>query len=299
MGHNKITQLPPLKTSSNTSSLQDSVCVACSSQEVIDLEKNYIKCIDVFHLSNMTNLREVQLSINQIRRFPDPGYASSTISGNATADWFFPRLSKFTMKYSTLTELPLLPGMGKLSSSAKIDLKGNWIAHVQVERLELLKDATNLFLRLTLNRITEMPYLSILGPALVHADLIDNKMTYLYQKHLSGLINLEALYLSENRITSFDFSALQILPSISLIRLEDNSISRVSNLTKELLNTSLVITLENNPIFCDQQICLLLPEGMHALQLTCATPFERAGLNLFGYYIRKCGEYVQIQHTRK
>ena len=189
LGHNKITQLPSLKTSSNTSSLQDSVCVACSSLEVIDLEKNYIKCIDVFHLSNMANLREMQLFINQIRRFPDPGCASSTISANATVDWYFPRLSKFTMKYSTLTELPLLPGMGKLSSSAKIDLKGNWIAHVQVARLELLKNATNLFLRLTLNQITEMPYLSILGPALVHADLINNRITYLYQKHLSGLIN--------------------------------------------------------------------------------------------------------------
>ena len=265
---------------------------ASSSLKVIKLEWNKINCIDVFHLSNMTRLNDVQLSGNRIRRFPDPGCASSNLSPNATADWYFPHLSKFAMRRNLLTEFPLLPGMGILSSSASIDLKFNAITDVPTERLELLKNGTNLLLSLTKNEITDMPYLSIIGPALVHAYLESNKIAYLYQEHLIGLINLETLCLSGNRIESFDFSSLALLPRVSLICFKDNRFSTVLNLTKELTNMSLTITLENNPIFCDQRICLLLPEAMDTLELTCDSPVERAGLNLFGYYIRKCGEYI-------
>ena len=201
------------------------------------------------------------------------------------------------MRYNRLTEFPLLPEAGSLSSRLYIEVTSNQILHVSFERLELLRNATNINLKLDSNGITDMPYLSVVGQALVHAHLSGNKISYLSQEHLIGLINLKILCLSGNRIESFDFSALTILPSISFVCFKGNSLSTVSNVTQDLTNSSLTITLESNPILCDRQLCLLVPEAISLLHFTCAAPEMHVGCKFAIYYILKCGEYFNEQQT--
>ena len=263
-----------------------------SSLVSIALGWNDISCIDLIHFLNWTRLKNLHLSYNNIRNFPSIGCSSDNSSAYAMRDWRFPRLQNFFMQANRLTEFPLLPDAGSLSSKFDIEVNFNQITHVSIERLTLLRNATNINLELIGNRITDMPYLSAMGQALVHAHLSNNEISYLYKEHLIGLFNLETLCLSGNRIKSFDFSALIILPSISLICFEDNIFSPVSNMTQDLTNSSLTITLENNPIVRDKQLCLLFPEAISIFQFTRAAPEKYAGHNFAVYYILKCGEYT-------
>ena len=55
--------------------------------------------------------------------------------------------------------------------------------------------------------------------------------------------------------------------------------------------TSLIITLDNNPVFCDKQFCALVAEAPNMLQLTCAAPKKHNGRTLIAYYILMCSKY--------
>ena len=261
------TQLETLECTQTAIEKMPVISVAKSSMLRISMHRNNIKCIDFVHLSNMTLLKVLSLAQNSIRRFPDPGCASNYSSTDASRDWQFPHLSFFSMRENGLIEFPLLPGMGTLASSAQIYVSRNEITNVSVTRLETLKYATNIDLDLRRNKITHMPYLSVLGPALVKVDLRYNEIANLHKEHLSGLVNLENLLLSDNRISSFDFSALFAPPR------------------------ALSIELENNPILCDRRICLLSPGATSIIHLTCDAPSEHVGQSSAAYTLLKCGEY--------
>ena len=256
----------------------------------IDLRWNDISCIDLVHLSNMTRLEKLYIGYNRIHKFPDNGCATDHVSIYATEDWRFPSLRDLFLRYNRLTEFPFLPDAGLLSSKITLELSVNWISHVSVDRLALLRNGTNVKLILSQNRITEMPYLSVVGPALAHAHLEKNQIAYLSKEHLTGLINLKTLCLSGNRIGRFDFSVLLVLPSLSKICFDDNSFSKVPIL-QVFANTSLTITLDNNPIFCDKQICSLTAEAPNMLHLTCAAPEKHNGRTLAAYYVLMCSKY--------
>ena len=257
----------------------------------IDLQWNRITCIDVVHLSNMTCLQILLLGYNGIHKFPDSGCASDNSFIYTMGAWRFPSLQYIFLRHNKLTEVPNLRDAGLYSSEVRIDISANRISHVSVERLALLKNGTNVNLILSQNRITDMPHLSVLGPALAHAYLVKNQIAYLSNVHLTGLINLKTLYLSCNRIGSFDFSVLLIPPSLSEIYFDYNNFSKVPILPKAFANTSLTITLENNPIFCDKHVCSLVPEILNILLLTCAAPKKHNGRTLGAYYILMCSKY--------
>ena len=261
----------------------------------IDLNWNKISCVNLVHLSNMTRLETLLMGYDRIHKFPDSDCAPNNSSINTIRDWRFPSLKSVFLRCNKLTEVPNLPDAGLLSCKVTVDLSANWISHVSVERLASLKHGANLNLILSHNRITDMPNLSVVGPALISAFLIANNIAYLSCDHLTGLINLKTLCLSSNRIANFDFSVLLILPSLSKICFDDNSLSIVSIPNTVFENTSLTITLDNNPIFCDKQFCLLVAEAPHMLQLTCAAPEKHNGRTLVAYYILMCSEY-SIHH---
>ena len=190
----------------------------------IDLNWNKISCVDLVHLSNMTRLETLSIGYNRIHKFPDSDCSSNNGSIYTIRDWRFPSLKVIFLRYNTLTGVPNLPDAGLMSRKVTVNLSKNWISHVSAERLELLKNGTNVNLILTHNRITDMPYLSVVGPALVSAYLTWNYIAYLSHNHLTGLINLKTLCLSHNRIASFDFSVLLILPSLSKICFDNNNL---------------------------------------------------------------------------
>ena len=263
----------------------------------IDLNWNKISCIDTVHLSNMTRLQKLNLGYNRIRGFPDNGCARDNTSMYATRDWWFPSLKTLFLRYNRLTEFPFLPYAGSSSSEITLDISNNQITKVSADRLDLLKNGTNVILILFKNRITDMPYLSVVGPALVHANLKENEIAYLSHEQLNGLINLKTLGLSRNRIGSFDFSVLPKLPSLSKIFFDDNSFSTVPIIKKEFVITWLTVTLKNNPIFCDEQICLLAVEATNILQIICAAPEYHIGRHLAAYYILMCRKYAVYNKT--
>ena len=260
----------------------------------INLNSNKISRIDLVHLSNMTRLEKLHLGYNRIKTFPENGWASNNRSIYTTRDWWFPNLQHLFLRFNRLTEVPLLPDAGLFANEIKIDLSRNWISHVSVARLRLLKNGTNINLILSHNRITEMPYLGVVGPALLNAYLEGNQIAYLSQEHLIGLTNLKTLRLSLNRITSFDFTVVPKLPSLTLISFNSNTFSKFPTLQKELINSSLIITLENNPIICDEQNCSLVAEALKVLQLTCAAPEKHIGRTLAAYYLVMCGKYSTL-----
>ena len=257
----------------------------------INLNWNKLSCIDLVHLSNMTRLEKLFIGNNMIQQFPNNGCAPDNSSIYTMRDWWFPNMQFLFLKSSRLIEVPLLPGAGLFASEFRLDLSKNRITHVSVERLELLKNGTKVSLIMSQNRISDMPYLSAVGPALVHAYLRWNQIAYVTHEHLTGLINLETLRLSGNRIASFDFSVLLNLPRLTLTCFNYNRFSMVPSLQKEFANSSLLITLENNPIICDTQNCSLVAEARNVLQLTCAAPEKRSGWTMAAYYANMCSKY--------
>ena len=258
----------------------------------IDLNWNKISCIDIVHLANMTRLQKLIIGYNRIHGFPDNGCARDNISMYATRDWWFPSLKTLFLRYNRLTEFPFLPYAGSSSREITLDISRNQMTNVSENRLELLKNGTDVTLILSKNKITDMPYLCVVGPALVHAYLEENKIAYLSHEQLIGLINLKTLCLSGNRIGSFDFSVVPKLISLSKICFDDNSFSTAPIIKKEFVITWLTVTLKNNPIFCDEQICSLAAVATTILQIICTAPEYHIGRHLAAYHILICRKYA-------
>ena len=221
---------------------------------------NEIVCIDVPHLSDMILLETLLLSDNKIHKFPDNGCASDDNGTFATGDWSFPSLKIFDITSNLLTEFPILPSAGISSSSLDIDLSQNRISIFLTEHLKLLKNATNLKLVVSNNLIKDMPRLNAVGQALVYVNLEHNEIAYLSHEHLAGLVNLETFRAAHNRITG-----VPLFP-------------------KDLQVTLTIVTLGNNPFFCDWSLCTRVTDALKISGFTCVAPPAFRGLGVDAAY---------------
>ena len=123
------TQLKTLECTQTVIEKMPVISAAKSSMLRTSMDRNNIKCIGFVHLSNMTLLKVLEFVQNSIRRFPDPGCASSYSSTYASGDWQFPHLNFFSMRDNGLIEFPLLPGMGTSATCAQTYVSRNEITN--------------------------------------------------------------------------------------------------------------------------------------------------------------------------
>ena len=174
------------------------------SLKEVDLSQNELRCVDLQHLANMSNLQNLYLEYNDIERFPD---ARCRVGNNFTEAWHdvqFPSLEKFRVDNNQLTDLALdilekMPGLIQLNAS--------------------------------FNNIEHMPMLSALGVSLTYANLEHNKIRYIEEEHITGLSSLQILRLAYNKITYLNLHILTNLNSLQLFDLRHNKLATPPILT--------------------------------------------------------------------
>ena len=184
---------------------------AKSSMTYIDLGKNKINCIDIDHISNMTEMKLLNFTENDLERFPNIGcYTNSPIT--SIQDITFPKLMEIILTSNKIYEFPFLPGM---PFESIIRLQYNGLVEFPPERMALLTKVGTLLMQH--NNATEFPDFSqVPSSNMTDLDLSYNNISTIPDSHIAPLVCLVHLRLQHNIIPklpdmSFASVALQYL----------------------------------------------------------------------------------------
>ena len=232
----------------------------------IDLSHNEIHCVDVQHLANMTNLQYLNLeNNNNISGFPDIGCKDGYNFTNPWTHMQFPSLEGFRLDNNQVTDLQRdilvnMPGLQLFCAS--------------------------------FNEIKYMPFLSAVGAPLTHVYLDHNNISYIEEKHISGLSSLQTLQLSHNDIAYLSLFILANLNSLKLFDLQYNKLMTPPILIINNLSPSMEILMTHNPYACDSRMCLLENKTLFMDGLLCNTPLRIAGRSIQSFMASMyCGKY--------
>ena len=203
----------------------------------IKLSQNKIRCIDVQHLTNMSNLKTLEIKNNKIEKIPDIGCRDDNNSGVSMENWRFPSLRTFNAQFNDLIEFPLLPG---IINQASLHMDNNNINDFPPERMKLLESVVQLTLEN--NEADHFPDFSQLPTP--------NAM--------------QRLSLKQNQIINVSLGNMRNLHILKTLNLEANQIEYLPNLTF-LASTLNTLHLKIN---CLRDINGLLPYGELAWQFT-------------------------------
>ena len=229
------------------------------------------------YFDSFTRLQILYLGGLYVETFQDP----SMLPGS---------LEIFYLSHSILTTLPDLSNTSNLHTLSFSNCEIEQIPQQHIDALINMKD-----LRFESNKITSMPNVSHM-PLLVLLSLNDNRLQGVPRSHISGLVSLKWLYLrnnvlhimpnisyltnieyinlSENDITGVPASTMKGIPNLLTLKLNDNKISVLGDISPlwahvylannnlstlpDLYNMRLeTLTLEGNPLSCDQSLCWL------------------------------------------
>ena len=233
-----------------------------SSMKRIDLSQNEIRCVDVQHLANMTNLQLLDIKHNHIGGFPDMGCKNGNILSNPWDHLQFPKLVTLIVDENQLTNL-------------KRDLMTN------------MPSLQELFA--SFNKIEYMPFLGDIGEPLRHVYLDHNNISHIEEQHISGLSGLQTLQLSNNAIAYLGLHMLGNLNNLQLLDLRYNKLMTPPILTDITLSPSMEIVLTNNSYVCDLRMCLLENETLLLDGLLCSVPLWFAGRSIQSVMESMCG----------
>ena len=244
-----------------------------SSMKRINLSQNEIRCVDVQHLANMTNLELLDIKHNHIAGFPDMGCKNGNILSNPWDHLQFPKLVTLIVVENQLTSL-------------KRDLMIN------------MPSLQELFA--SFNKIEYMPFLGDIGDPLRHVYLDHNNISHIEEEHISGLSGLQTLQLSNNAIAYLGLHMLVNLSNLQLLDLRYNKLMTPPILTDITLSPSMEIVLTNNSYVCDLRMCLLENETLLLDGLLCSVPPWFAGRSIQSVMESMCdGKYcIQPYWTR-
>ena len=231
----------------------------------IDLSQNEIRCVDVQHLANMTNLHYLNLAYNNISGFPDIGCRG----GNTFIDpWNH-------LQFQSLKE---------------IRLDCNQLTYLQRDILVNMPGLQ--LLNASFNMIKQMPFLSAVGVALRNAYLDHNNIIYISEEHISGLSSLQTLQLSYNDITYISLHILVNLNRLKLFDLRFNKIIAPPIYADTYPSPSIEILLTNNTYACDHRMCLLVNKTLLMDGLLCNSPLRLVGRSIQWFMeFMRCGKY--------
>ena len=149
--------------------------------DYLDFGINRISCIDIDHISNMTNMRALNFTRNDLKLFPDIGcLTQSPISSEQ--DINFPKLMEIILTFNQISVFPLLPGMPFRST---IRLQYNELRQFPPERMALLTKVG--ILQMQYNNVNAFPDFSqVPSSHMTDLDLSYNNISNIRHYQCSG-----------------------------------------------------------------------------------------------------------------
>lgn len=223
----------------------------------LHLGHNKLTVIDVEVFSNLPNLRELRLDHNELTSIPDLGQATS----------------KIAFLYLHNNKIRAIDGrrMRDLVSVETLDLSSNDITEIrgqsfpaglQIKDLYLSNNKVHLLeagaldhlssslqvLRLSRNRISQVPVKSFQLPKLTQLELNRNRVRQVEGLTFQGLASLEVLKLQRNNISKLTDGAFWGLAKMKVLHLDYNSLREVNSGSMYGLSSLLQLFLSYNSI---------------------------------------------------
>ncbi|XP_076845293.1 leucine-rich repeats and immunoglobulin-like domains protein 1 isoform X2 [Brachyhypopomus gauderio] len=223
----------------------------------LNLSHNHLAGADMDILSHLPNLREVRLEHNELTSLP--------IFGNGTLPIVYLSLHHnkiASVQGSRLQNLPHLLTLD-LSHNDLLDLRehcfppglhirelllsANKIVHLEFGAFRNLADTLQV-LRLSRNRLTQLPVKGLELPQLTQLDLSRNRLRLIEGLTFQGLSSLEVLKLQKNSISRLTDGAFFGLARMRTLHLDYNNLREVNSGSLYGLENLLQLHLSNNSI---------------------------------------------------
>ncbi|KAJ8259764.1 hypothetical protein GJAV_G00173140 [Gymnothorax javanicus] len=223
----------------------------------LNLSHNKLTAIDAAALANLPNLREVRLGHNAMTTFPSFGAASSKIVSLYLDHNKIHSIDETLLKdFSSLETLDLnnndISEIRSHSFPAGLRLKFLYLGNNKISQLESgafhSLSPTLQVLRLSRNRISQLPVKAFQLPKLTQLELSRNRLRLIEGLTFQGLSSLEVLKLQRNNISKLTDGAFWGLAKMRALHLDYNSLTEVNSGSLYGLSALLQLSLGNNSI---------------------------------------------------
>ncbi|XP_024282783.1 leucine-rich repeats and immunoglobulin-like domains protein 1 [Oncorhynchus tshawytscha] len=223
----------------------------------LNLGHNKLTAIDVGAFSNLPNLRELRLDHNELTSIPDLGPAVSqiaslylhhnkirTIDGRRMRDLI--SVETLDLSNNDITEVRV-QGFPAGLQIKDLYLSNNKIQFLEAGALDQLSSTLQV-LRLSRNRISQVPVKGFQLPKLTQLELNRNRVRQVEGLTFQGLASLEVLKLQRNNISKLTDGAFWGLAKMKVLHLDYNSLREVNSGSLYGLSSLLQLFLSNNSI---------------------------------------------------
>ncbi|XP_062441879.1 leucine-rich repeats and immunoglobulin-like domains protein 1 [Rhea pennata] len=223
----------------------------------VNLSYNKLTEIDPSAFAGLSNLREVRLNNNELTAIPSLGAASSGVlslhlhhnrirSIEASQLKPYVTLETLDLSFNDITEIR----NGCFPQGLHIKelyLGSNRISTLEPGAFDSLSRSL-LTLRLSKNRITQLPVKAFRLPRLTQLELNRNRIRLIEGLTFQGLDSLEVLKLQRNNISKLTDGAFWGLAKMQVLHLEYNSLTEVNSGSLYGLSSLYQLHLSNNSI---------------------------------------------------
>lgn len=223
----------------------------------LNLSHNKLKEIDPAAFAELLGLREVQLGYNELTSIPSLGSASSqiislslhhnkirSIDGKELGQ--YTALETLDLSSNEITEIR----RGSFPQQLRIkdlNLGSNKLSSLEAGSFDNLSRSL-LTLRLSKNRISQLPVKAFKLPSLTQLELNRNRIRLIEGLTFQGLDSLEVLKLQRNNISKLTDGAFWGLARMQVLHLEYNSLTEVNSGSLYGLRSLQQLYLGNNSI---------------------------------------------------
>ncbi|XP_076607456.1 leucine-rich repeats and immunoglobulin-like domains protein 1 [Chaetodon auriga] len=223
----------------------------------LNLGQNKLTAINVEAFVNLPNLRELRLDHNELTSIPDLGQAASkivslylhhnkirSIDGRRTRELV--SVETLDLSNNDITELRghCFPAGLQIRD---LYLSNNKISVLELGALDHL-GSTLQVLRLSRNRISQIPVRAFQLPRLTQLELNRNRIRQVEGLTFQGLSSLEVLKLQRNSISKLTDGAFWDLAKMKVLHLDYNSLTEVNSGSLYGLTSLQQLFLSNNSI---------------------------------------------------
>lgn len=223
----------------------------------LNLGHNRLSVINPESFDNLLHLRELRLDHNELTSIPDLGQAASkivslylhhnkiqSIDGRMTRE--LASLETLDLSNNDITEL-----RGQ-SFPAGLQIRDLYLGNNKIKDLEIGAldhlGATLQVLRLSRNRISQIPVRAFQLPKLIQLELNRNRIRQVEGLTFQGLSSLEVLKLQRNSISKLTDGAFYDLAKMKVLHLDYNSLTEVNSGSLYGLTSLQQLFLSNNSI---------------------------------------------------